>query len=1077
MRVPLRLKGAQSSAVLFALAVFGIAIADKANAIAGLEGTFEFGLDAPWRIEPNKRADGALEYGAIPLQITIHGAMDAPSDDLMYSIEPQGAVLKRITTSLPKNLVSLGKIQSIRVRDLNSGAPFVDFPLSALHEIERTTGAWPWPARSRPTHELCRVWAGENPEPFRDVSASSEWHATLWFKPKNPSPGTYVTLQIEVILKRDPWSRANLPTRGLLSAPGSWVDTTEKITLRNYVRVYLAPAPMPRFDNRWVYGDFHYHSQGTDNEGEAGYNYRGVLRAMGAMGLDFVFATEHASNSEQVVDADLPPIWDIARIANSQDEKLKESNVRWRGMVARDMNADRFVFAHDLIYGERGANKEAAIIGPKVTPSSLPAIVGVGPSSEAIGRGGYRRPQNLLSYGVVPQLFLGGELDAIPEIKASTVRDNTSQTEDNKPTVVLPFGNGLQVDISKLCDPMGCDNPVQTLLKIADADSYVVRDFQSLESFSFYGREHLVYFPSTSRILAAGGGTTFIPSNTSRFGGATRRLVGQIDGEQSLGSPLLPEIERKGFAFVAHHLNSGSGRGPDGIPWTTDHMLLKAFRSPAILGLEFWNEDSRNSESICSHYFCKGERGRQNGFYYLGHEEGYEREEDLVADGSNWLEDLVVKFGKLFGHNWIPEEFRNIALPLEEVRHGFVTGGARGSLFELYAFSPATGRWGNRKDTTVSPLFHGAYDWDMMNLRGLDFEGDARLPWLGARQPRRMYMGGGSDAHGDLNYRRGGYFMGTEDSNDTAIGKPRNLVFAGSPEGDVVYRDSERGEIRAHSQEQIVRALKSGRFSVTDGPAIRIAIDRNNNGVIDDGDVQMGDVFTLADNGALVTIPDHAPVGGALSNDAATVTLLTEVVSTQEFGSVASIDVYVGVHPEPTTLQGVTPRIYAARGHGPAGPASNRPGYTSNGHNYFQRTDNYWAGEELGDVSWYPAQGAAPSYTKTFVTRLNLNRYEVGQGLPANRFFVRAFTQTTQGNYLPLRYGYSNPIWIVREPVPVVITPSPGSSPTEPPVSPPPSPTRAQCTKQCTDRFARCPTIMTARQCMTARRSCLARCQ
>jgi hypothetical protein len=49
------------------------------------------------------------------------------------------------------------------------------------------------------------------------------------------------------------------------------------------VTVHLGETPLPRFDNRWLYGDLHYHSQGTDNEGEAAYNYRGVLRAMGAL--------------------------------------------------------------------------------------------------------------------------------------------------------------------------------------------------------------------------------------------------------------------------------------------------------------------------------------------------------------------------------------------------------------------------------------------------------------------------------------------------------------------------------------------------------------------------------------------------------------------------------------------------------------------------------------------------------------------------------------------------------------------------------------------------------------------------
>jgi hypothetical protein len=118
------------------------------------------------------------------IAITIHGAMDATLDDVLYGRFNQ--------TKLPRNLISLGKIQSARVREVGpTQTRTQEFPLTALHEIERTTGAWPWSARSRPAlrHELCRVWAGNNPEPFRDVSASSEWHATLRSRPINRAPG------------------------------------------------------------------------------------------------------------------------------------------------------------------------------------------------------------------------------------------------------------------------------------------------------------------------------------------------------------------------------------------------------------------------------------------------------------------------------------------------------------------------------------------------------------------------------------------------------------------------------------------------------------------------------------------------------------------------------------------------------------------------------------------------------------------------------------------------------------------------------------------------------------------------
>ena len=266
-------------------------------------------------------------------------------------------------------------------------------------------------------------------------------------------------------------------------------------------------------------------------------------------------------------------------------------------------------------------------------------------------------------------------------------------------------------------------------------------------------------------------------------GGWTGRT---FPGEPSR-EPLLSEFERKGVVFVAHHMNQSGSRGPDGVPWTQDHMLLKAFRSPAVLGLEFWNEDTRFRTRVCSHDFCRPNGGDLGVF--LGQETGYERNEVLQAGSFNPLEAAVIQFARIFGADLLPKEYHNLALPLEEVRRGFVSGGTGGSVFELQTFDVRSGLWQERTSDTEHMLHHGAYDWDMLNLRGLDFEHNTELTWLQPGEPRRMFMGGGSDAHGDLNYRRAGYFLGTDDSNDTAIGKPRNLVFVGNPEGPVIYHE------------------------------------------------------------------------------------------------------------------------------------------------------------------------------------------------------------------------------------------------------------------------------------------------
>ena len=50
-----------------------------------------------------------------------------------------------------------------------------------------------------------------------------------------------------------------------------------------------------------------------------------------------------------------------------------------------------------------------------------------------------------------------------------------------------------------------------------------------------------------------------------------------------------------GFAFLAHpteSLEPGSLAGPDVVPYT-ETALTNAWRSPAILGLQVWNENDR----------------------------------------------------------------------------------------------------------------------------------------------------------------------------------------------------------------------------------------------------------------------------------------------------------------------------------------------------------------------------------------------------------------------------------------------------------------------------------------------------
>jgi hypothetical protein len=740
---------------------------------------------------------------------------------------------------------------------------------------------------------------------------------------------------------------------------------------------------------------------------------------MGAIGIDFVFATEHASSSEQIIDTDLK--------VPHLDRSLDLHDVSLKGDVLRDMGVRRFAFDHELIYGNNGVNQEAAL--------------------NAYGN---RLPQGYLSHGVVPQIFLGGEIDVIPEVATG-------------PSDKIPYGNGLLYDISRLCEgwqswlvggailtgPLYGAPPCNpNKLWESTASGYLIRDVQGINEVE-YGREHMIYLPSGPTDRA------FIASNTGKYGGARRRLV---ETHREL-SPILPKVEQKGYAFLAHPLNAPKkgNLGPDGPPWS-EFMLRKAWASPAILGLQFWNENGRRRSKICApslkeeaEYACKGDEG--------GYEIGYERNE--VTDILD-IYDINIS-----------------AKPINARREGFNQGAGK---FELIPFDLETGEWGERSFAVEHNLHHGAFTWDRMNHWGLDLNQTRQLGWLAPGEPRRFFMAGGSDAHGDLNYRREGYFLGTTSTNDTAIGKPRNLVLVGrspspsqidpnlpvdpnitpigdhrsqinpnlpvdpniTPAGDLreignfeLSLESDNGGEEVvttlpHTQGQIIAALRDGRFSVTDGPALRIAIDQNGNNTIDAGDVQMGGIVHL-DTWRLSGSPP--------------LTVLVEWLSTPEFGPVTKIDLYVGVHTSQSDPDS-SPRTYAPQAHGirdcspdrepqPDPPSSPEFSYTSGGKTHTKMQDGYWLDDTLriiprGFTSRPRALGDVgvpinDGYTGTGVWSLDLNQFEVKQGRPGDRFFIRAFAQTRDttlsgcavaggvsfSDPIP-RYAFTNPIWVIK---------------------------------------------------------------
>lgn len=207
--------------------------------------------------------------------------------------------------------------------------------------------------------------------------------------------------------------------------------------------------------------------------------------------------------------------------------------------------------------------------------------------------------------------------------------------------------------------------------------------------------------------------------------------------------------------------------------------------------------------------------------------------------------------------------------------------------------------------------------------------------------------------------------------------------------------------------------MRDGVFSITDGPALRILIDKNRNGVIDAGDVPMGGIVDL--------------------NGEATLPLLIEWKSTTEFGPLSDLQLYVGVQSG-GGIDDRWGRVYAPKGHEPQseGIASSNvvSSYVSNGRSYAAMADNYGIDPTGLLTVPIPAPGLS-GLSGLAKVDLPIAAFEPSEKskTPA-RLYVRAFAQTAQKNQSacwnnPIevrkgacirRYAFTNPVWAVPNP-------------------------------------------------------------
>lgn len=787
--------------------IFTLSVDNPAFASEQRIGDFEIALDAPWRMEPRTKEPQACnsaggcggattyEYGAIPVNIAILDAF-LPNANVENSFFLQRALLANEDEDVSlvqalKDLagasdgllsdypnMNLENFLSLTISEERNGRFVVRsvYKIRDLHEVERTSGFWQWgfPTASppeRPSRELCRQWSGENCSAISALRNTSEWHAIAMYTPLNKTSGTDVKLKLDLKVT----ARVN-------------GNSAEHI-FTQYVNVHLGEAPLPKFGKNWYYGDIHYHSQGTDNDGESGYSYRSALQAMSALGLDFAFATDHASNSKQIISAASGPFRGV-------------TNVRGEGSsvaVLRDLSPDRFANGIEILNNSDGANREVASYPRKDFGLSL------------------GMPRGLAT----PQLFLGAEVDIIPEY-ANAVGAKGGLAAFNScyglPLELKRFYlDGLEGIIAgavgdyfnAFSDP----NPSicvkeERLLDLAPIGRMLIRDVQGphngdLLTKEFHGRQHMLHLPEDPQ-----NKTAFISSETSKYGGATRRLQHILNSE--FNSP-------NGILFLAHPLSAASGTevgriGPDIVPYA-EAPLIDAFRSKHVLGLQLWNENDHYKTEI-----GKGDAISTRPDSDIG-------ETIPVFNLQNWTHQVAKSY-----------------------------------------------------NSRVNSVTSGLNMWDSMLMWGLDPNLTSPIDWLPSGEPRRVFMAGGSDAHGDYNYKRNGYAVGLKTIGDGAMGSPRNLVFAGSPQGAPITVGRDTGT--PVGQKQIVDAFRDGNFIVTDGPIIRMAYDKNRNGKIDSGDIHMGGVVR------------SAPLRRSIYP------LLVEWKSTPEFGRVKNIKLVLGVYSD-----------------------------------------------------------------------------------------------------------------------------------------------------------------------------------
>ncbi len=113
----------------------------------------------------------------------------------------------------------------------------------------------------------------------RSIHNDVFWHQIFYLDRPQDLVGS-VAIDVEVIIK----------TNGKIK---KYHNDNYRISSHQPLKVYLAKDQMPRFDN-WRFGDFHYHSNYTEDQVEFGAPLEATVEIARAIGLSFFAVTDHS---------------------------------------------------------------------------------------------------------------------------------------------------------------------------------------------------------------------------------------------------------------------------------------------------------------------------------------------------------------------------------------------------------------------------------------------------------------------------------------------------------------------------------------------------------------------------------------------------------------------------------------------------------------------------------------------------------------------------------------------------------------------------------------------------------------